>query len=62
MSSIVHKYNILLLFMILLILSVKAQFTGARGFYIPILSLCALHLSFARALLCLLLFTNTIKF
>ena len=37
MSSIVHKYNIILPFMILLILSVKAQFTRARGFYIPFL-------------------------
>ena len=37
MSSIVHKYNIILLFMILFILSVKAQFTRARDFYIPFL-------------------------
>ena len=37
MSSIVHKYYIILQFMILLILSVKAQFTRARGFYIPFL-------------------------
>ena len=35
MSSVVHKYNIILQFMILLILNVKAQFTHARGFCIP---------------------------
>ena len=34
MLSIVHKYNIILQFMILLTVSVKAQFTRARGFYI----------------------------
>ena len=37
MSSVVHKYNLILQFMILLILSVKAQFTHARGFCIPFL-------------------------
>ena len=34
-SSVVHMYNIILQFMILLTLSVKAQFTHARGFCIP---------------------------
>ena len=37
MPSVVHKYNTILQFMILLILSVKAQFTHARGFCIPFL-------------------------
>ena len=32
MSSTVHKYNIIIQFMIFLILSVKAQFSRARGF------------------------------
>ena len=37
MSSFAHKFNINFQFMILLTLSVKAQFTRARGFYIPFL-------------------------
>ena len=37
LSSVVYKYNVILQFMILLIFSVKAQFTHARGFYIPFL-------------------------
>ena len=43
MSSIVHKYNMILQFMILLMLSVKAQFTRARGFYIPVLQKAGLQ-------------------
>ena len=37
MLSAIHKYNIILQFMVLFILSVKAQFTHARGFCIPFL-------------------------
>ena len=43
MLSVVHKYNIIVQFMVLLILSVKAQFTHAGGFCIPFLQKAGLQ-------------------
>ena len=43
MPSVVHKYNIILQFMILLMLSIKAQFTHARDFCIQFLQKAGLQ-------------------